>query len=191
MSLYLQLFLAFLHIGAFSFGGGYAAMPLIQAQVIDRYGWLTQQEFADLVTLAEMTPGPIAVNAATFVGNLTAGIPGALCATAGVILPSCLFVTLLAWLYARYRRLSLMQGILKSLRPAVVAMIFTAGLKILVPAIFEDGVLSFAEGTFHPRIALFFLLALAVLRLSKASPIQVMIGCGIAEVLGFLLTGTV
>ena len=89
---FLQLFLAFLQIGAFSFGGGYAAMPLIQDQVVTKYGWLTQTDFADLVTISEMTPGPIAINAATFVGNQVAGIPGALVATFGFILPSCVFV---------------------------------------------------------------------------------------------------
>ena len=94
--IYLQLFLAFLQIGAFSFGGGYAAMPLIQEQVVTKYAWLTQTDFTDLVTIAEMTPGPIAINAATFVGNQAAGIPGALVATLGVILPSCIFVTVLA-----------------------------------------------------------------------------------------------
>ena len=93
---FIQLFLAFLQIGAFSFGGGYAAMPLIKAQVIDRYAWLTMADFTDLVTIAEMTPGPIAVNSATFVGNQVAGIPGAIVATFGVILPSCIFVTGLA-----------------------------------------------------------------------------------------------
>ena len=79
--IYLQLFLAFLQIGAFSFGGGYAPMPLIQAQVIDKYGWLTVADFTDLITISQMTPGPIAINSATFVGNQIAGIPGALVAT--------------------------------------------------------------------------------------------------------------
>ena len=74
----LQLFLSFLQIGLFSFGGGYAAMPLLQEQLVARNGWLSVQEFADLVTIAEMTPGPIAVNAATFVGTKLAGRPGAL-----------------------------------------------------------------------------------------------------------------
>ena len=81
--MYLQLFLSFLQIGALSFGGGYAAMPLIEAQIVTTHGWLTMTEFANLVTIAEMTPGPIAVNAATFVGTKIAGVPGALAATAG------------------------------------------------------------------------------------------------------------
>ena len=89
----LQLFLSFLQIGLFSFGGGYAAMPLLQEQLVAWHGWLSVQEFADLVTIAEMTPGPIAVNAATFVGTKLAGLPGALAATAGVILHACILVT--------------------------------------------------------------------------------------------------
>lgn len=181
--IYLQLFLAFMQIGALSFGGGYAAIPLIQAQTIDRYGWLTQSDFADLVTIAEMTPGPIAINAATFIGNMTAGIPGALCATAGVILPSCIFVTILAVLYARYRNLRIMQGILQSLRPAVVAMILTAGLRILIPALFPNGVVSFEEGNFNLHACILFLTALILLRTGKAGPIKVIAGCGAVELL--------
>lgn len=181
--IYLNLFLAFLQIGAFSFGGGYAAMPLIKAQVIDTFGWLTVEEFTDLVTIAEMTPGPIAINAATFVGNQTAGISGALAATAGCILPSCMFVTFLAWLYTRYHSLSVLQGILKSLRPAVVAMIATAGLTILIPTFFADGQISFTGGSFQLRPVLYFLAALFFLRRNKTDPIKVMISCGLAELL--------
>lgn len=74
--IYLQLFLSYLQIGAFSFGGGYAAMPLIQAQVVEKYHWLSMTEFSDLVTIAEMTPGPIAINSATFVGTQSPDFPG-------------------------------------------------------------------------------------------------------------------
>ena len=171
---YMELFLAFLKIGAFSFGGGYAAMPLIQAQVIDRYGWLSTRDFTDLVTISQMTPGPIAVNAASFVGNLVAGIPGAVFATLGVILPSCIFVTLLAFLYSRYRNLTIMQGILGFLRPTVVALIFAAGLDILLPA-------AFPAGGVDVRIIVYFLAALTALRRFKIGPIQVMVACGAAE----------
>ena len=93
--IYLQLFWSFLQIGLFSVGGGYAAMPLIQAQTVQLHGWLTMNEFTDLVTIAEMTPGPIAVNSATFVGIRIAGLPGALVATLGCIFPSLFIVSLL------------------------------------------------------------------------------------------------
>ena len=90
--IYLQLFLSFLQIGLFSFGGGYAAMPLIQEQVTEIHPWLSMSEFTDLITISQMTPGPIAVNGATFIGIKMAGIPGALVATFGCILPSCVIV---------------------------------------------------------------------------------------------------
>ncbi len=182
--IYLQLFLAFLQIGALSFGGGYAAMPLIQAQVIDKYAWLSLSDFSDLVTIAEMTPGPIAINAATFVGNQMAGLLGAVCATIGVVLPSCIFVTILALIYTRYRSLSVIQGVLKSLRPAVVAMIFSAGLTILLPTIFVSGTISFLAGNFKLRAFLLFAGAFFVLRKwKKISPITVMLACGVIELI--------
>lgn len=92
--IWFQLFLSFLQIGLFSFGGGYAAMPLIQEQIVNIHGWLDMDQFTDLITISQMTPGPIAINSATFVGIRIGGIPGALVATLGCILPSCIIVTL-------------------------------------------------------------------------------------------------
>jgi chromate transporter len=178
--IYWQLFLAFLQIGAFSFGGGYAAMPLIQQQVITNYGWLTIKDFTDLVTIAEMTPGPIALNAATFVGNQVAGIPGALVATLGCLLPSCIIVTILSYLYNRYKNMSLLQGTLSALRPAVVAMIANAGVTLLIPAIFENGIIALSN--VQIRMVIYFAAALFLLRKFKMDPIIVMLICGGAEV---------
>ena len=110
--IYLQLFLSFLQIGMFSFGGGDAAMPLIQGQVVTAHHWLSMEEFTDLITISQMTPGPIAINSATFVGTKIAGTGGALAATFGCILPSCIIVTCIARLYLKYRNLALLQGIL-------------------------------------------------------------------------------
>ena len=90
--IYLQLFWAFFQIGLFSFGGGYAALPLISQQVISTYHWISQNTFTDLITISQMTPGPIAVNSSTFVGQYVAHLPGALIATFGCILPSCILV---------------------------------------------------------------------------------------------------
>ena len=109
--IYLQLFLSFLQVGMFSIGGGYAAMPLIQSQVVEKYAWLTMSEFTDLITIAEMTPGPIAVNSATFVGIRIAGLPGAVIATFGCIFPSCIIVSLLAYIYYRYKNVSTLQSV--------------------------------------------------------------------------------
>jgi len=108
--IYLQLFLSFLQVGMFSVGGGYAAMPLIQSQVVEQHGWLTMQEFTDLITIAEMTPGPIAVNSATFVGLRIAQVPGAIIATLGCITPALFFVSLLSYIYRKYKDISLLQS---------------------------------------------------------------------------------
>lgn len=141
----LSLFWSFMHIGLFSIGGGYAAMPLIREQVVLRHGWLDMNAFADLVTIAEMTPGPIAVNAATFVGMRVAGLPGALVATAGNILPSIVIVSLLSFVYCRYKEMSLLQSILACLRPAVVALIASAGVSILMQVAFSGGTAALAH----------------------------------------------
>ena len=97
----LQLFFSFFQIGLFSIGGGYAAMPLIQNQVVDLHGWLTMEQFGDIMAIAEMTPGPIAINAATFVGIRVAGFPGAVAASLGCIIPSLIIVSLLSWIYRK------------------------------------------------------------------------------------------
>lgn len=132
--IYLQLLWAFFVIGLASFGGGYAAMSLIQAQVVTRYGWLTAQGFADLVTLSEMTPGPVAINAATFVGMRAAGPLGALVATLGCVLPACSITALLFFLYNRYQRLPLVQGALGGIRPVVLALVAYAALTLTLTA---------------------------------------------------------
>ena len=180
--IYIQLFLSFLQVGVFSFGGGYAAMPLIQEQVVNLHGWLTMSEFTNLITIAEMTPGPIAVNAATFVGTQIAGIAGAVIATIGCIFPSCVIVTLLAYVYIKYRNMSLLQGTLASLRPAVVAMIAKAGVTILITAFFLDGTIEFARQNVSVQMILFFGIALFLLRKYKVNPIVAMILCGVANV---------
>ena len=185
MNIYLQLFLSFLQIGALSFGGGYAAMPLIQQQVVDLHGWLTLSEFTDLITISQMTPGPIAVNSATFVGTRIAGVTGALVATAGCVLPSCLLVSLLAWAYLRWRNLSLIQQILKALRPAVIAMIASAGVAILVTALWSEAALtgiSQVISIVNVRAIVIFAGCLVLLIKYKRNPILVMVLAGVAEV---------
>lgn len=135
MNILLQLFTSFFQIGLFSIGGGYAAMPLIQAQTVTVKGWLTLAEFGDLATIAEMTPGPIAINSATFVGMKVAGLPGVFAATLGNVLPSCIIILILARLYEKYSKQTLLQSILANVRPVVVAAIFTAAISLLQLAI--------------------------------------------------------
>ena len=135
--MYIQLFLSFFQISLFSFGGGYAALPLIQGQVVNVHHWLSMTEFTDLITISQMTPGPIAINAATFVGMKLTGMPGAVVATLGYITPSCIIVTIIAKLYLKYREMDMLQGILGGIRPAVVALIGSAGISILQTAFWE------------------------------------------------------
>ena len=183
--IYLQLFLSFLQIGALSFGGGYASMPLIEAQIVTSHGRLTMTEFSDLVTIAEMTPGPIAVNAATFVGTKVAGVLGALVATAGCILPACVLVTLIARLYLKYRNLTVLQSVLGSLRPAVVAMIASAGLTILMNAFWGSRTVVLAN-TNYVMVAI-FVLSFVLLRKTKLSPIAVMVLAGVLNLAASLI----
>lgn len=177
--IYLQLFFSFLKVGLFSVGGGYAAIPLIQSQVVEACGWLTMDEFTNLVTIAEMTPGPIAINAATFVGIRIAGLLGAASATLGCIFPSFIIVSLLAFLYYKYKGASFVSAIMASLRPAVVALIAAAGLSMMGTAVF-DGQAAAPE---HLNLvsAGLFLLAFLLLRLRKWNPILVMSLCGAAN----------
>ena len=185
--IYLQLFLSFLQIGAFSFGGGYAAMPLIQNQVVDLHHWLSLSEFTDLVTISQMTPGPIAVNSATFVGIKIAGIPGAIVATLGCILPSCIIVTIIAWLYLKYRNMKSLQVVLSTLRPAVVSLIATAGLTIIISAIF--GELGISINTIKIQMVVIFGICMFLLMKWKMNPIFVMVLAGILNVIQYFVVG--
>ena len=179
--IYLQLFFSFLQVGMFSFGGGYAAMPLIQGQVVTAHKWLSMPEFTDLITISQMTPGPIAVNSATFVGIKIAGIPGALVATFGCILPSCIIVTVIAKLYLKYRNMAMLQGVLNSLRPAVVAMIASAGISILITAFWGNAAAIALAGTKWSLVVI-FVVCIVLLRKIKMNPIWVMVLAGVMKV---------
>ena len=174
--IYFQLLWSFFQIGLFSIGGGYAALPLIQGQVIETYHLLKMSEFVDVVTISQMTPGPIAINAATFVGTRVAGLPGAVVATIGCVLPSCIIVMILAHVYMKYRELTLVQGILGGLRPAVVALIASAGMAILMMTLFPSGEISLPA--LDVVSAILFLLCFIVLRKWKPNPIFVMLAAG-------------
>lgn len=183
--IFLQLLLSFMQVGLFSVGGGYAAIPLIQNQVVEQHGWLTLQEFADLVTIAEMTPGPIAINSATFVGIRIAGFPGAVIATFGCILPSCIIVSILAMIYNRYKNLSALQSVLSSLRPAVVALIAAAGISIFWQVLTAGQPIAIHQINWL-GLGLFSA-ALFALRKWKWNPILVMSLCGVIGLGGELI----
>jgi chromate transporter len=182
----LQVFLSFLQIGAFSFGGGYAALPLIQNQVVTQHSWMTMTQFTDLISIAEMTPGPIAVNSATFVGIHLAGIPGAIVATLGCILPSVVFVAVLGYFYYKYGDLAIIKGILSGLRPAVVAMIGGAGVTIFMLAIFGE-----SHDNFNPLAIGIFAVTFILLRWKKVNPIYTLMASGVIGGAIYLALGIV
>ncbi|MFW5486300.1 MAG: chromate transporter [Spirochaetaceae bacterium JB067] len=168
-----QLFLSFVSIGALSFGGGLAALPLIQQQVVINHQWMSLTEFTNLISIAEMTPGPIAINSATFVGMRLNSFTGALIATLGCLIPSLLFVVFLGFIYFRYKELDWMKGILAGLRPAIVAMISSAGLSIFLLAIFGE-----AHDSFSPVSLIIFIAVFLILRLKKINPIILLLLSG-------------
>ena len=181
-----DLFLCFLKIGAFSFGGGYAALPLIKEQIVDLHHWLSMVEFTDLVTISQMTPGSIAINAATFVGIRIAGVPGAVIATLGCVLPPCLIVTLVTRFYLRYREMSLLQGVFAYLRPAVVGLIALSGVDILVSALWGPaGGFCLAETDLE--LAGIFVLCLFLCLRFRMNPITVIALSGAMKIMIFLL----
>ena len=182
--IYLQLLWSFIQIGLFSIGGGYAAMPLIQHQVIDIHGWLTLSEFSDIMTISQMTPGPIAINSATFVGIRIAGIPGALVATVGCVLPSSIIVSILAFIYYRFKGLDAVQSVLRGLRPAVVAMIATAALSLTAMALCNSDTFT---GDVNVLNTIILVAALLILRIFKLNPIIVMAGSGVVGLIAGLL----
>ncbi|MDR0883331.1 MAG: chromate transporter [Oscillospiraceae bacterium] len=178
--IYLQLFLAFCWIGLTSFGGGYAALaPIEEATVAP--GWLSATEFADVVALSQTTPGPIAINAATFCGAKVAGVPGALVATAGVVVPSFVIVLSLALLYRKYSELQTVRHVLTGLRPATTGIIAAAGLSLaggtLLGAQFPQ-----ALSPDYAAIVL-FAAALFVLRKWKVNQVWVILASGALWVL--------
>jgi chromate transporter len=177
--IYLQLFWSFFQVGLFSFGGGYAAMPLIQNQIVDIHGWLSMSEFADVITISQMTPGPIGINSATFVGTRIAGLAGAIVATIGCVFPSCIIVLILAYVYYKYRGLATVQGILNGLRPAVIAMIASAGSALVILSFWNGKGISTRIENIDYRSVAIFILSIIILRRWKVNPVTVMMGAGI------------
>ncbi len=136
----LTLYVTFLKIGAFAFGGGYAVLPLITQYVVDQQGWLSAKELTDLVSLSQMTPGPIAINSATFIGTKVAGIPGAIVATLGNVTPQFILMMLLGYvLFTKEQEMPWLTKLLKGLKPAVVGLVAIATLDMIEASLFTTG----------------------------------------------------
>lgn len=189
MLLLLELMIAFVQIGLFSVGGGYAAIPLIQEQIVDIHGLITLEEFSDLVTVAEMTPGPILINAATFVGMRVAGIPGVILCSIGCIIAPFSISLILAHFYYKYRSVKGVQIVLGAMRPAVVALIASAGASILILGLFQAELQNIVLSNIRYVELGIFCVALFILRRFKVNAISIILGSGIIGTIVYALMG--
>ncbi len=178
----LELFLTFFRIGLFTFGGGYAMLPMIQAEVAER-GWMTAEELVNFVAVSESTPGPFAVNISTYVGMQRAGLAGAICATLGVALPSFIVILIVAHCFERFKKNRIVSGCLYGMRCAVVGLIASALISVGSTVFFPDG---YTVTSVCVSAAMFALAALLTFR--KCHPILTILTCaalGIAAGYGF------
>lgn len=130
MGVIFELFISFFKIGAFSFGGGYAMLPLIEKEIIDIHGWLTTTEFIDILAVSEMTPGPIAINSATFLGYKVAGVMGSITATIAVVLPSFIVMSLIFHFISKFKNTPYVEWIFSGIRPVVLGLIAAAAITV-------------------------------------------------------------
>lgn len=186
--IFLELFLTFFMIGAVTVGGGYAMLPLMQEQVALRWGDVIPQEtITNFIAVSESTPGPFAVNMATYVGSEMGGILGSACATLGVILPSFIIILIVAKFYEKYRNSSIVKGIMTGLKPAVVGLIGGAILSVAAGVFFPAGVslAPLQTPAFYLSAGIF--LVMLVLALKKVHPIILILCSAVAGiVIGYL-----
>ena len=179
----INLFWTFFKIGLFTFGGGYAMIPLIRSEVTV-HGWAETEDIINFIAVSESTPGPFAINMATFIGRTTGGIPGALCATLGVVLPSFIIILLVAGAYDKYKNNKLVNGAMTGLRPAVIGMIaaalITLGIEVILP---KEGI-----GIASAVISIAVFAVMTFLALKKKNPIMIiMLSGAIGVIAGYIM----
>ena len=136
--IYLQLFWTYLKIGIFGFGGGYAMLSMIQFEVVDNHSWMTIEEFADIVALSQMTPGPVSINIATFIGYTVGGFWGSMVATAAIVMPSLLLLVFVLRFLFKNKENYIVKTTLSSMKPVIAGLIFVAALMMMNPESFAD-----------------------------------------------------
>ena len=171
--IYLQLFLAFLKIGAFTFGGGYAMLPLMQQEVLN-HNWMGEEELLNFIAVAESTPGPVAINMATYIGIETAGFFGAVVATLGVVVPSFFVILLVAKFYSKYKESFVVKICLVGLRPVVVGLIAAAIISLGSKVFMPNGISLDAFGYWFIVSVLIFALVV-YLAFKKVNPIYLIL----------------
>lgn len=182
--IYLKLFLTFLKIGAFTFGGGYAMLPLMQQEVLNN-AWMTEEELLNFIAVAESTPGPVAINMATYIGVETGGILGAIISTLGVILPSFAVILVVAKFYAKYKNSFVVKGCLTGLRPVVIGLIAKAIISLGFGVFFPNGINAAAfDFGFFSSVLIFGIVV--YLAFKKVNPIYLILGsAGLGIVSGY------
>lgn len=170
--IFLSLFFTFFKIGIFTFGGGYAMLPFIEQEVA-KHAWLSETELIDFVAISESTPGPFAINIATFIGTKTAGVFGAVCATAGVVLPSFVIILIVAGCLKKFKESQVVKGALSGLKPAVPGLIATAIVSVAIAVFMPNGfsLNMFQDASFYYCFAIFILAT--VLAFKKIHPIWI------------------
>lgn len=186
--IYLKLLWAYLQIGLFGIGGGYAALPLVSQIVVDQRGWLSLKEFADMVTISIMAPGIFTLNTATFVGFKTAGILGGVITTVACILPGFIIILIYSYLYKKYNNLPAINGALFGIRPAVTGLVASAGLYILFLSVFNTRELS--EINSIDIIAVFIaIISFVLLKCKKLNPVLVIFIAGFVGLAAYCIKG--
>lgn len=170
--IYLELFFTFLKIGAFTFGGGYAMLPLIQEAVLSK-GWIEYADFVNFIAVSESTPGPFAINMATYVGAEVGGVFGSFCATSGVVVPSFVIILIVAKFFEKFKNSKIVSGCMSGLKPAVIGLIAGAILSIVKIVFIPNGFSwsIFTETSFYCSLVIFALGA--VLAFKKVHPIAI------------------
>ena len=196
MMLFLELFWTFFIIGAFTFGGGYAMLSLIQTQVVDAHAWLSESAFTDIVAISQMTPGPVGINCATYVGYdvmMSAGqgplisVLGSLTATLAIVLPSFLIMLTLARCYSRLRKSALYDGVMGAVRPAAVGLIFAAAFILCFRVGWREGAVSMSVVSDNFRDWKSVIIAAAALIAAGKFKVHPIIVIVVAGFLGILL----
>lgn len=188
--IYLKLLFSFIKIGLFSFGGGYAMIPLIQKE-IEMHGWITPSEFVDIIAIAEMTPGPIAVNSATYVGFKAAGILGSVVATIGVALPSLIIILMVSKVFFKFRNNPINTMVFYGIRPVVTGLIAAAGFFVAETSILKmdittaniNHILNSPSSFFDLGGIAILVASLVALARFKVHPILIIAGAGLAGIL--------
>ncbi|MGN0647533.1 MAG: chromate transporter [Oscillospiraceae bacterium] len=170
--IFLKLFLTFFKIGLFTFGGGYAMLPLIQEEVAAN-NWLSQSDLINFVAVSESTPGPFAINIATYVGNQMGGVLGGVCATLGVVMPSMIIILIVAQIYDKFKKNRIMQGCMAGLKPATIGLIGSAMLSMAQTVFFANGLSTSVFTTAAFWISLVLFAVMSVLALKKVHPIMI------------------